>query len=114
MVGEQNAQHAFLFGYQAVMEISQIVKEINSNCDFTFKPCFLYTQDPRKVDYMADECKSRQAIGIHCELFTSETHQNEFSFNFEAGVYGTHPHSQGVQPRRPCHRDNRVFCLASR
>ena len=36
---------------------------------------------------MADECKSRQAIGIHCELFTSETHQNEFSFNFEAGVY---------------------------
>ena len=87
MVGEQNAQHAFLFGYQAVMEMSQIVKEINSNCDFTFKPCFLYTQDPRKVDYMADECKSRQAIGIHCELFTSETHQNEFSFNFEVGVY---------------------------
>ena len=87
MVGEQNAQQVFLFGYQAVMEMSQIVKEINSNCDFAFKPCFLYTQDPRKVDYMADECKSRQAIGINCELFTPETHQNEFSFNFEAGIY---------------------------
>ena len=87
LVGEQQAQQTFLFNYQAVMEMSQIVKEINSNCDFAFRPCFLYTQDPRKVDYMADDCKSRQAIGINCELFTSETHQDEFSFNFEAGIY---------------------------
>ena len=87
LVGEQQAQQAFLFDYQAVMEISQIVKEINSNCDFSFKPCFYYTQDPRKVDYMADECKKRQAIGIHCELFTAETHKDDFSFNFEAGIF---------------------------
>lgn len=34
------------------MEISQIVKEINSACDFSFKPCFYYTENPTKLDYM--------------------------------------------------------------
>lgn len=87
LIGEQQAQQAFLFDYQAVMEISQIVKEINSNCDFSFKPCFYYTQDPKKVDYMSDECKKRQAIGIHCELFTAENDKEKFSFNFEAGIF---------------------------
>ncbi len=87
LIGEQQAQQAFLFDYQAVMEISQIVKEINSGCDFSFKPCFYYTQDPTKVDYMSDECKKRQAIGIHCELFTAENDNEKFSFNFEAGIY---------------------------
>ncbi len=87
LIGEQQAQQAFLFDYQAVMEISQIVKEINSSCDFSFKPCFYYTQDPKKVDYMSDECKKRQAIGIHCELFTAENDKEKFSFNFEAGIF---------------------------
>lgn len=87
LIGEQQAQQAFLFDYQAVMEISQIVKEINSNCDFSFKPCFYYTQDPKKVDYLSDECKKRQAIGIHCELFTAENDKEKFSFNFEAGIF---------------------------
>ena len=87
LIGETEAQQAFLFGYQAVMEISQIVKEINSSCDFSFKACFYYTENPTKVDYMAKECKNRQAIGIHCELFTPENHKNEFSFNFEAGIF---------------------------
>lgn len=87
LIGEQQAQQAFLFDYQAVMEISQIVKEINSSCDFSFKPCFYYTQDPKKVDYMSDECKKRQAIGIHCELFTAENDKEQFSFNFEAGIF---------------------------
>ncbi|MCU7208453.1 FAD-binding oxidoreductase [Turicibacter sp. 1E2] len=86
-VGEQNAQHAFLFGYQAVMEISQIVKEINSSCDFSFKPAFFYTEDPRQTDAMEQECTARQAIGIHCELFTQENNKDEFSFNFESGIY---------------------------
>lgn len=83
LIGEQQAQQAFLFDYQA----SQIVKEINSSCDFSFKPCFYYTQDPKKVDYMSDECKKRQAIGIHCELFTAENDKEKFSFNFEAGIF---------------------------
>ncbi|MDE5977581.1 MAG: FAD-binding oxidoreductase [Turicibacter sp.] len=87
LIGEQKAQHAFLFGYQAVMEISQIVKEINSDCHFSFKPCFFYTEDPRKTEEMKSECQARQSIGIHCDYFTSDTHANEFSFNFESGIY---------------------------
>lgn len=87
LIGETQAQQAFLFGYQAVMEISQIVKEINSACDFSFKPCFYYTENPTKLDYMEKECKSRQAIGIHCELFTPENNKEDFSFNFEAGIF---------------------------
>lgn len=86
-VGEQNAQHAFLFGYQAVMEISQIIKEINSPCDFSFKPAFFYTEDSQQTDAIEQECKARQAIGISCELFTKEKNENEFSFNFESGIY---------------------------
>lgn len=87
LIGETEAQQAFLFGYQAVMEISQIVKEINSACDFSFKPCFYYTENPTKVDYMESECKARQAIGIHCELVTPENNKGDFSFNFEAGIF---------------------------
>lgn len=54
------------------MEISQIIKEINSPCDFSFKPAFFYTEDSQQTDAMEQECKARQAIGISCELFTKE------------------------------------------
>ncbi|HAX74245.1 MAG TPA: FAD-binding oxidoreductase [Firmicutes bacterium] len=85
--GEQEAKDAFLYDYQAVMEIGQIVKEINSDCQFNFTPCFYYTEDPGKIDYMEDECKQRQAIGIHCELYKPETHPDKFSFNYTAGIF---------------------------
>ncbi|MGL4335886.1 MAG: NAD(P)/FAD-dependent oxidoreductase, partial [Turicibacter sp.] len=52
-----------------------------------FTPCFYYTENPGKVDYMADECKARQSIGISCELFTEATHHKEFSFDFAAGIF---------------------------
>ena len=86
-IGEDAAKQAFLFDYQAVMEIGNIVKDIKSDCDFNFTPCFYYTNDDENVDMIKDECKARQAIGIYCDLFTPETHESEFSFDYKAGIY---------------------------
>ncbi len=86
-IGEDAAKQAFLFDYQGVMEMGNIVKDIKSDCDFKFTPCFYYTNDEEQVSMMESECKERQAIGIYCELFKPETHPNEFSFDYKAGIY---------------------------
>ena len=86
-IGEDKAKQAFLYDYQAVNELGNIVKEIKSDCEFEFKPCFYYTTHKDHVQKIKDECLARQNIGINCELYTPITHPNAFDFHYEAGIY---------------------------
>jgi glycine/D-amino acid oxidase-like deaminating enzyme/nitrite reductase/ring-hydroxylating ferredoxin subunit len=67
-MGEEKASIYAKANETAISTIANIVKEKNIDCDFSWQPAYVYTQDEKNIQKIIDEVETAQKCGIQASF----------------------------------------------
>ncbi|MDF2686751.1 MAG: hypothetical protein K0S55_1934, partial [Clostridia bacterium] len=85
--GTETALYLMRQSIASLDNIESIIKKINSNCGFSRRDSFYFSDKIGKKDDIQDEYKLRKYSGFDVEYIDKKDGFDLFSFNFEDGIY---------------------------
>lgn len=86
MIGKEGAIASYKACRDSIKQIKQLVKEINSSCEFEFKKSLYFTIGKKDLDWLKTEYEHRKNAGLEVEWLNKEALKKSYGLLAEGAI----------------------------